>query len=44
MNEIQKFDTIKEASIKTGCSLTCIKDVLKEKQKQTKNNIFKYLD
>ena len=35
MNEIQKFDTIKEAGIK---------DVLKEKQKSSKGFIFKYLD
>ena len=44
MNEIQKFDTIKEAGIKLNISHSCIKDVLKEKQKSSKGFIFKYLD
>ena len=44
MNEIQKYDTIKEASNKLNISLSCIKDVLKNKQKQTKGFIFKYLE
>jgi hypothetical protein len=44
MNEIQKFDTIKEASIMINISYSCIKDVLKEKQKSSKGFIFKYLD
>ena len=33
MNEINKFNTIKEDSSKLNISLSCIKDVLKEKQK-----------
>jgi len=44
MFEIKKFNTIKEASIELKISLSCIKDVLKEKQKSTKGFIFKYLD
>jgi hypothetical protein len=44
MNEIQNFDTIKEAGIKLNISYSCIKDVLKEKQKSSKGFIFKYLD
>lgn len=44
MNQIQKFDTIKEASKKLSISLSCIKDVLKRKQNSTKGFIFKYLD
>jgi hypothetical protein len=44
MNEINKFDTIKEASKELNISLSCIKDVLKEKQKSSKGFIFKYLD
>lgn len=44
MNEIKKYDTIKEASIILNISLSCIKDVLKTKQKSTKGFIFKYLE
>ena len=44
MNELKKFDTIKDASIELNISLSCIKDVLKEKQKSSKGFIFKYLD
>jgi hypothetical protein len=44
MNEIKKFYTIKNASKELNISLSCIKDVLKEKQKSTKGFIFKYLD
>jgi len=44
MNEIKKFDTIKEASKELSISLSCIKDVLKEKQKSSKGFIFKYLE
>ena len=44
MNEIQKFNTIKEASKELNISLSCIKDVLKDKQKSSKGFIFKYLD
>ena len=44
MNEIQNFDTIKEAGIKLNISYSCIKDVLKENQKSSKGFIFKYLD
>lgn len=44
MNEIKKFDTIKAASIELNISLSCIKDVLKQKQKSSKGFIFKYLD
>ena len=44
MNEIQNFDTIKEAGIILNISHSCIKDVLKEKQKSSKGFIFKYLD
>jgi hypothetical protein len=44
MNEIKKFNTIKDASKELNISLSCIKDVLKEKQKSSKGFIFKYLD
>ena len=44
MNEIQKFDTIKEAGVLLNISYSCIKDVLKEIQKSSKGFIFKYLD
>jgi hypothetical protein len=44
MNEIKKFNTIKEASLELKISLSCIKDVLKQKQKSTKGFIFKYLE
>ena len=42
-NEIQKFNSIKETSENVQISLSCIKDVLKGKQKSTKGFIFKYL-
>jgi hypothetical protein len=44
MNEIKIFDSIKYASLELNISLSCIKDVLKEKQKSTKGFIFKYLE
>jgi hypothetical protein len=44
MNEIQKFNTIKETSVNVQISLSSIKDVLKGKQKSTKGFIFKYLE
>ena len=44
MNELKKFDTIKEASKELNISLSCIKDVLKQKQKSSKGFIFKYLE
>lgn len=44
MNQIQNFHTIKEASEKLSISLSCIKDVLREKQKSSKGFIFKYLE
>jgi hypothetical protein len=44
MNEIKKFNTIKDASKELNISLSCIKEVLKEKQKSSKGFIFKYLD
>ena len=44
MNFIQNFNTIKDASIKLHISLSCIKDVLKNKQTSTKGFIFKYLE
>jgi HNH endonuclease/NUMOD4 motif/NUMOD1 domain len=44
MNELKKFDTIKDASKELSISLSCIKDVLKEKQKSSKGFIFKYLE
>jgi hypothetical protein len=44
MNEIKKFDKIKDASIELCISLSCIKDVLKKKQNSTKGFIFKYLE
>ena len=40
MKQIQNFDTIKEASEKLSISLSCIKDVLREKQKR--ENFGKY--
>jgi hypothetical protein len=43
MNEINVFNSIKEASEKLNISLSCIKDVLKEKQKSSKGYIFRYL-
>jgi hypothetical protein len=44
MNEIQKFNKIKDASEKLSISLSCIKAVLKGKQKSSKGFIFKYLE
>jgi hypothetical protein len=44
MNEIKKFDRILDASKELNISLSCIKDVLKEKQKSSKGFIFRYLD
>lgn len=44
MNEINRFNSIKETSNMVNISLACIKDVLKGKQKSTKGFIFKYLD
>jgi hypothetical protein len=44
MNEIQKFNKIKDASEKLSISLSCVKDVLKGKQKSSKGFIFKYLE
>jgi hypothetical protein len=44
MNKIKQFDRILDASKELNISLSCIKDVLKEKQKSTKGFIFKYLD
>ena len=44
MNKIKKFNTIKEAGVILKISYSCIKDVLKEKQKSSKGFIFKYLD
>jgi hypothetical protein len=44
MNEINIFNSIKEVSEKLSISLSCIKDVLKGKQKSTKKFIFKYLE
>ena len=44
MNEITKFDTIKEAGLLLNISYSCIKDVLKEKQKSSKGFVFKYLE
>jgi hypothetical protein len=42
MNEIQKFSRIIDASTELSISYSCIKDVLKGKQKSTKGFIFKY--
>ena len=42
MNKIQEFNSIIEASKAVHISLTCIKDVLYNKQKSTKGFIFKY--
>ena len=44
MNEIKKFNKILDASKELNISLSCIKDVLKEKQKSSKGFIFRYLD
>ena len=44
MNKIQKFNRIKDASENLSISLSCIKDVLKGKQKSSKGFIFKYLE
>lgn len=44
MNEIKKFDRIIDASKELNISLSCVKDVLKEKQKSSKGFIFRYLD
>jgi hypothetical protein len=44
MNEINRFESIKETSYKTQISLSCIKDVLTGKQKKSKGFIFKYLE
>jgi len=44
MNEIKKFDRILDASKELNISLSCIKDVLKEKQKSSKGYIFRYID
>jgi len=44
MNEIKNFDRILDASKELNISLSCIKDVLKEKQKSSKGFIFRYLD
>ena len=44
MNEINKFDKIKDASESLHISLSCIKDVLKGIQKSSKGFIFKYLE
>jgi hypothetical protein len=43
MNEIKKFERILDASKELNISLSCIKDVLKEKQKSSKGFIFRYL-
>jgi hypothetical protein len=43
MNEIKKFYRILDASKELNISYSCIKDVLKEKQKSSKGFIFKYL-
>jgi hypothetical protein len=44
MNEIQKFNKIKDASIKLTICYSSIKAVLKGKQKSSKGFIFKYLE
>lgn len=44
MNEISKYDKIKDASKYLNISLSCIKDVLKGQQKSSKGFIFKYLE
>ncbi len=44
MNQISKYDKIKDASNSLNISLSCIKDVLKGKQKSSKGFIFKYLE
>jgi hypothetical protein len=42
--ENKPFNSIKETSENVQISLSCIKDVLKGKQKSTKGFIWKYLD
>ena len=42
MNEIKKFSRIIDASIELSISYSCIKDVLKGKQKSSKGFIFMY--
>jgi hypothetical protein len=42
MNEIKKFSRIIDASIELSISYSCIKDVLKGKQKSSKGFIFTY--
>jgi len=44
MNEINRFDSIKNASLKTNISLGSIKNVLYNKQKTAGGFIWKYLD
>ena len=44
MNEIKKFDTIKEASKEMNICYSSIKAVLYKKQNKAGNYIFKYLD
>ena len=44
MNELQKFDSIKEASVKLNIGLSGIKAVLYNKQKTSGGFIFKYLE
>lgn len=44
MNEIKKYDKIKDASKSLHISLSCIKDVLKGNQNSSKGFIFKYLE
>ena len=39
---IKKYNSIKEASIETGCLSARIVDVCKGKRKHTKNFIFRY--
>ena len=44
MNKIKEFKKIKEASEVLNISLSCIKDVLNNKQKSSKGFIFRYLE
>lgn len=44
MNEINKYNKLKDASEDLKISYSCIKDVLKGKQKSSKGFIFKYLE
>lgn len=44
MNLIKEFCSIKETALGVNISLSCIKDVLNNKQKSSKGFIFKYLD